>query len=385
MTCTENHPEDRKAIQGTIVVVDDNPNNVDLLEEMLIDAGFKVRSAINGQSALASINRVPPDLILLDVQMPGMNGYEVCSQLKKDKKTREIPIIFISALNELTDKLKGFKAGGVDYITKPFQIEEVVMRVNTHLTIGNLQKKLEQQNKDLIEAAKFKEEIEHITRHDLKGPLTPIINYPKQLKKRENLSENGEKKLRVIEEAGLRMLTLINRSLDLFRMEKSKYIFTPMSVDIVEIIGDILDERQPILEKTKLTVSVLLNGNPVNSTDTFKVHGEEFLCYTMLDNLIQNAIEASIKGDRITVKLESRDMETILIHNPAAIPENIRPRFFQKFATEGKKYGTGLGTYSAMMSAKTQNGSISFQTSETEGTTITVHLQKPEIELREPL
>ncbi len=377
MTDTDSHPEDPKIIQGTIVVVDDNPINVDLLEEMLIDAGFIVRSAIDGQSALASINQEPPDLILLDIQMPGMNGYEVCSQLKKNRTTKEIPIIFISALNELTDKLKGFKTGGVDYITKPFEAEEVVIRVNTHLTISNLQKKLEQQNKELVEAAIFKEEVEHITRHDLKGPLTPIISYPKLIKKSENISKIDEKRLKIIEQAGLRMLTLINRSLDLFRMESGIYILAPVPVDIIKIINDILDEMQTNLEKTKLTVTVLLNGHPVNSTDTFEVFGEEFLCYTMLDNLIRNAIEASTDEDRITVKLESQDMKIIQIHNRAAIPENIRPRFFQKFATAGKKHGTGLGTYSAMLSAKTQNGNISFQTSETEGTTITVHLQKP--------
>jgi len=252
-----------------------------------------------------------------------------------------------------------------------------LMRIATHLKISTLQKKLEKQNRELIEAARFREEVEHITRHDLKGPLTPIISFPKQIRKQEGLQEKNEKKLRIIEQAGLRMLTLINRSLDLFRMEKEIYIFAPVIVDIIALIESILDESQLRLESAQLTVNVLINDNPISSTDTFEVQGEEFLCYTMLDNLIRNAIEASNEGENIIVRMENREMNIIHIHNPVAVPESIRPRFFEKYATAGKRQGTGLGTYSAMMAAKTQKGRISFQTSEKEGTTITIHLHKP--------
>jgi len=108
------------------------------------------------------------------------------------------------------------------------------------------------------------------------------------------------------------------------------------------------------------------------------VLGEKILCYSLLENLIRNAIEASAKGDKITVMLERGEMYAIHIHNPSAIPKTIQPRFFQKFATEGKIQGTGLGAYSAMLAAKIQKGSITFRTSDEDGTTISVHLPKPE-------
>ena len=133
-------------IQANILVVDDTPDNLRLLGAILTDQGYRVRKALNGQTALKTVQKVPPDLILLDINMPGMNGYEVCQELKADEKTKEIPVIFISALDDVLDKVKAFKVGGVDYITKPFQGEEVIARIDNQLTIQQLQKQLQSQN-----------------------------------------------------------------------------------------------------------------------------------------------------------------------------------------------------------------------------------------------
>jgi serine phosphatase RsbU (regulator of sigma subunit) len=133
--------------KGNILVVDDTPANLRLLSGMLAEQGHKVRSVINGQMALTATQAAPPDLILLDINMPEMNGYEVCERLKADEKTRDIPIIFISALDATEDKVKAFTVGGLDYITKPFQFEEVLARVETHLSLRKLQKNLEDANK----------------------------------------------------------------------------------------------------------------------------------------------------------------------------------------------------------------------------------------------
>lgn len=130
-----------------ILIVDDTPANLKLLSQILTDEGYKVRIAVNGSQALASINLALPDLILLDIKMPGMDGFEVCRQLKANSSTGKVPVIFISALNDLNDKLTGFHAGGVDYITKPFQIEEVNARVKSHLFIRKAQQLLELNNK----------------------------------------------------------------------------------------------------------------------------------------------------------------------------------------------------------------------------------------------
>ena len=137
-----------------ILVIDDTPENLALLSQMLRERGYKVRSVTKGSTGIRGAIAVPPDLILLDVKMPQMDGYEVCQKLKAEERTRNIPVIFISALGDVLDKVKAFQVGGVDYITKPFQVEEVLARLHTHLTICKLQKQLQSQNYKLQQEIK---------------------------------------------------------------------------------------------------------------------------------------------------------------------------------------------------------------------------------------
>ena len=123
--------------KNNILIVDDTPENLTVLLQMLTEQGYRVRPALSGEIALKAVQADPPDLILLDILMPEMDGYEVCSVLKSNEHTDQIPIIFISALSDVEDVVKAFKAGGVDYITKPFQIDEVLARVRTHLGLQN--------------------------------------------------------------------------------------------------------------------------------------------------------------------------------------------------------------------------------------------------------
>ncbi|MCC5634178.1 response regulator [Nostoc sphaeroides CHAB 2801] len=138
--------------KGDILIVDDTIDNLRLLSKMLTKQGYEVRCVTNGATAVMGAKAQPPDLILLDITMPGLNGYEVCQQLKADALTREIPVIFISALNETFDKVKAFTVGGVDYISKPFQLEEVFVRIETQLTTRRLQAQLQVQNSRLQQA-----------------------------------------------------------------------------------------------------------------------------------------------------------------------------------------------------------------------------------------
>lgn len=135
----------------SILIVDDTPANLRLLVDILSDRHYLVRPVTDGKLALSAARAEPPDLVLLDIMMPEMSGYEVCEQLKSDQSTKDIPVIFLSAKSEVTDKVKAFSLGGVDYITKPFQAEEVLARVETHLKIRSLQKQLEEKNRALSE------------------------------------------------------------------------------------------------------------------------------------------------------------------------------------------------------------------------------------------
>ncbi|MEG4812376.1 response regulator [Microcoleus sp. F8-D3] len=172
---------------ANILVVDDTPDNLRLLSTMLSDKGYKVRGVINGQMALKAARSTPPDLILLDISMPQMNGYEVCQHLKADARTSGIPVIFLSALDRVLDKVKAFAVGGVDYITKPFHLEEVLARVENQLTIQRLQKKLHEQNARLQESeAKEREKSQQ-----LELALQQLQNAQAQLIQSEKMSSLG--------------------------------------------------------------------------------------------------------------------------------------------------------------------------------------------------
>ncbi len=137
---------------GDVLIVDDVPENLTVLKKILEEQNYRVRPAISGEIALKAVNSRPPEMILLDIRMPGMDGYEFCQRMKSNEKTKDIPVIFISALTELDDKVKAFALGGIDFITKPFQEKEVLARVNTHLTIRRLQQRLEEKNETLQKA-----------------------------------------------------------------------------------------------------------------------------------------------------------------------------------------------------------------------------------------
>ncbi len=148
----QNPQSEKPQSLADILIVDDLPDNIRFLSNFLLEQGYQVRKAINGKMALRAIETLMPDLILLDVNLPDINGYEICCQLKQDSATEGIPIIFLSAGNEAIDKVKAFQIGATDYITKPFYLEEVLVRIQTQLTIQGLQKELKAQNNQLKQA-----------------------------------------------------------------------------------------------------------------------------------------------------------------------------------------------------------------------------------------
>ncbi|NDJ54305.1 MAG: hybrid sensor histidine kinase/response regulator [Chloroflexi bacterium] len=172
-----------------IVVVDDTPENISLLVDVLSAKGYNIRPYQNGADAIEAINEHKPDIILLDIMMPGMDGYEVCERLKANEATQDIPVIFISALAQTAEKVKGFAVGGVDYITKPFQFREVLARVETHLALRDLKQQVEAANAQLAEKVDQLEarnaELDaysYTVAHDLKTPLSVLTGYVELLR-----------------------------------------------------------------------------------------------------------------------------------------------------------------------------------------------------------
>jgi len=357
-----------------VMVVDDTETNVDILLETLGD-DYDVRVAMDGKAALEDIFDDPPDIILLDIMMPEMDGYEVCERLKADESTKDIPIVFLTAMSKEQDESKGLAMGAVDYVTKPFSPELVKARVRNHLELKKSRDELKKQNEVLLENAQLREDIERISRHDLKTPLNSIINFPKLMKK-DNLTEEQREKLKKISSTGYKMLNMINLSLDMYKMEQGTYRFTPTPVDLISVVNDIVEENSMLTMLRGVSVEILVNGAPAGNEDPFLVNGEKLLLYSMLANTVKNAIEASPDDEQIAIELNQEDKANISIHNKGAVPEEIRDRFFEKYVTAGKGGGTGLGTYSAWLIAEKHGGTVNLDSSEESGTTITFSFPK---------
>jgi DNA-binding response OmpR family regulator len=217
----------------TVLVVDDNPANLEVLSDCLTDFGYTVLLKKDGDKALALLERRMPDIILLDIVMPGMDGYETCRRLKSMPQAADIPVIFMTALSDISDKIKGFELGAVDYITKPFQHEEVLARVKTHLTLQGLKKDLQKKNRILAETLERERNLMEDLRlnlsislpHELRTPLSAILGFssflthPDHLPEPMKIAENA----RSIHQSGLRLHRLIENSLLYANLRLIKY------------------------------------------------------------------------------------------------------------------------------------------------------------------
>ncbi len=225
--------------KGSLLIVDDIPANISVLSESLEEAGFEVAIARNGERAIKKAEYANPDLILLDVMMPIMNGFDACKILKSKEKTKNIPIIFMTALTDTVDKVKGFELGAADYITKPFQYEEVLARVNAHINLRRLQKQLEEHSEELEQRNKQLEAFSHTVAHDLKNPLNTVIGYSDELVEicieDKLLNDELLEQQKLISQAGHKMEDIINSLLLLAKTVKSTDI-DMQPIDMSEII-----------------------------------------------------------------------------------------------------------------------------------------------------
>ncbi len=235
--------------KGTLLIVDDVPANLGVLFTYLREIGFSVCVAENGNDALEQIAYAEPDVILLDVMMPGIDGFETCSRLKADEKTRDIPVIFMTALSETVDKVKGFNIGAVDYITKPVQQEEVLARVTTHMTLRQQQKTLEQQKQELQQQNSELEAFAHTVAHDLKNPLGVIMGFSNLLKKvlKPSIGSNLLKYLQNIEQAAKKMANIIDALLLLASARNQEVKMETLDMD--QIIAAVQQRLATMIEE----------------------------------------------------------------------------------------------------------------------------------------
>jgi signal transduction histidine kinase len=248
-------------IKGEILIVDDTPVNLRLLAQILTKRGYEVRAVLNGARALASVQASPPDLILLDIMMPEMDGYEVCQYLKANEETREIPVIFISALEDTEDKVKAFEVGGVDYVTKPFQLAEVLARVETHLALRRSNAELERHVHELArsngELQARNEELDafaHTVAHDIRNPVNNILGLAFLLKEHyaDMTAVEREKFVQSLTQVSQKIDAIIKALLLLAGVRKEEVQLQPL--DMAGIVAETQNRFGNLIEEYKAEI-----------------------------------------------------------------------------------------------------------------------------------
>ncbi|MEO7548007.1 MAG: response regulator, partial [Ramlibacter sp.] len=228
---------------------------------------------------------------------------------------------------------------------------------------------LQQQNEALKENVRLRDEVERISRHDIKTPLNSIVAIPRLLREERRLGPEADELLSIVERAGYRILSMVNLSLDLYKMEQGSYVFRPDAVDLADLMGKVADDVRMHAASRQVRLALDVHGAPY-------VWAEELLCYSLVANLLKNAVEASPEGGVVTVVAQAGAGTVLLrIHNRGAVPPSVKSSFFKKYTTMGKASGTGLGTYSARLMARVQDGDVEMETSEATGTVLTVSLR----------
>ena len=410
----------------TIMIVDDNPDNLNLLNRMLKERGYRVRSFLDGEMALKSAWDHPPDLMLLDIDMPGMNGFEVCRRLKSETRTQGFPIIFISALTEIWDKVKAFQVGGVDYITKPFQIEEVYARVEVHLNLISAQKAIEEKNAAIENAlSELQAAQQQLIRNEKMaaiGILTAGIAH--EINNPVNFIKTSALALKTDIEDLQRLLSVyafcsaachhpeMTARIDALRREidfDTVLSEVPMLLDHIqegvrrteEIVQSLrLYARQDsmIKEPTDLhqlvdAALVILASRYKQSISIRKAYGDlpkiavhPGRMIQVITNVLSNAIHAI--ESKICPELESITISTCLVKQDEGkyvclsvqdtgigIPEEIQEKLFDPFfSTKEVGKGMGLGLSISHGIVQEHGGSIAINSTEGSGTTVTIFL-----------
>ncbi len=344
-------------LRDDILLVDDTPDNLRVLSAMLTNKGYEVRKALNGQRAIASVQSDPPDLILLDIRMPGMDGYAVCQQLKSDPKTCDVPIIFISALDDALDKVKAFAVGGVDYVTKPFQEMEVLARIEHQLCIQRLKQQLLQHNHELARSNRELEQFAHVVSHDLQQPLQSITGFAKLMliKYQDQLDATALDYLNRIQVSGDRMQRLIQ---DLLAYSKaSLWEYQDMqAVDLNGVLQQVLENLDSAIKHSQ--ASLVFDSLPT-------VMGYETQLIQLFQNLIGNAIKFVAPGVKPEVEiscLSQGEKWLFQIHdNGVGIDAQSLEKIFDMFqrtkATQGYS-GTGIGLATCKKIIKNHGGQL---------------------------
>ncbi len=343
---------------GTVLIADDNINNLKVLSNILESNGYKVRIAQDGEQVLRGLEISLVDIILLDVHMPVMDGYETCKKLKENDKFKNIPIIFVSALTETFNKVQAFEIGAADYITKPVQVDELMARVSTHIGLYNSQKKIEVQLKELKELESLRDNLLHMIIHDMRSPITAIIGNLDLL--RDDLYQESESQIEKIDScqnASEQLISMVNSLLDVYKLEEGKMELDIKPVNASRCIRRVCSDLQVQLKDYAFEIEI--------EDDELEVNCDEKIISRVVQNLLSNAIKFTSVGLSIKLSLEKKEHEMFVSVSDKG--DGIAPEYhkaiFEKFGqVHTKKHvisaSTGLGLTFCKLAVERHGGKI---------------------------
>lgn len=365
------------------MVVDDTPANLRLLEQMLQGQGHRVLAFPGGRLALNAARRNPPDLILLDITMPEMNGFEMCQHLKADLALRHIPVLFISALAETADKVRGFEAGGVDFITKPFQFEEVNARVQTHLELVRKLRELQASYTRLRELESLRDSLVHMVVHDMRSPLTVILGNL-DLAVMQPLSEKVKGFLGAALQSSLGLMEMVSTLLDVSRIEDGQLNLNLEPVDMAQLAREAVHAVEPLRGERRLVVDAP-GVIPC-------LRGDLQLLQRVLHNLLSNALKYtdSTSGEvRLAISPLEAGVRIEVRDNGPGVPVEFRERVFHKFCQvearqQRKAHSSGLGLTFCKLAVDLHGGHIGVDSAEGQGSCFWFELPLEPIQAEAP-
>lgn len=329
-----------------ILIVDDVVSNVLLLKVLLTNEKFNIATATNGTQALEQVKSEQPDLILLDVMMPDMSGFEVAQHLKSDPETCEIPIIFLTALNSTADIVKGFQVGGNDFISKPFNKEELIIRVSHQISLIAAKRIILQQTEELRKTILGRDKLYSVIAHDLRSPMGSIkmvlnmliLNLPS-----EAIGKEMFEMLTMANRTTEEVFSLLDNLLKWTKSQIGKLNVVYQDFDIVGVTKGIIEIFSMVAELKEITIRL-------DSAPALDIHADVDMIKTVIRNLLSNALKFSNKGGEITVSIAERE-DDILISvkdNGCGISKEDQSKLlhadthFSTFGTENEE-GSGLG------------------------------------------
>jgi two-component system, sensor histidine kinase and response regulator len=353
-------------LRSKILVVDDNEQNRALVEETLREEGHDLTLAKSGEEALLSFERDPADLVLLDVRMPGLDGFATCARLRKLPGGPETPVIFLTALRDLETYDRALRAGADDFLTKPIRPAELLVRVQTLLRIRRLSVELHdhfrvirRQRDDLVRLQLQKEQLMDFVVHDLKNPVNTIALHATALMRRRDLTDDARASAEAIQAEARNLTRLTHNLLDISRGAEGELSPKLAPVDLRALIEDVAEAMRARAAGEGQRVEVTVNGDPP------EIPSDEDLLRRVLENLLDNAIRYSPQGGAITLEMVSTtpgEVSVRVIDTGPGIPEPLREKIFEKYVQieqgPASRGGRGLGLVFCRMAIEAHGGEI---------------------------